>query len=92
MSQQVFVQVRFQEKTPYGDFHDALYFSEAEYATAKQKDIDDLVDGRVAAHVDRIKNAPAPVEPTKQELQAQLAEVLKQVDELNVKIEEKNAK
>lgn len=89
MSQQVFVQVRFQEKTPYGDFHDALYFSPVEYAAAKQKDIDDQVSARVVAHIDRIQNAPPVQEATKQELQAQLIEAQKVVDELVIKIAEK---
>lgn len=89
MSQQIFVQVRFQEKTIFGEYQDALYYSQVDFAITKQKDIDTLVAGRVFNYVDAILNAPPPVEPTKAELQAQLVEALKQVDELNIKIAEK---
>ena len=66
--QTVMIQVRFKEKTEHGEFNDALYYTESEYASVTQKDIDKEKKKRVDAWVDIVKNPPPYIEPTDEEL------------------------
>ena len=66
--QQVYIQVRFQEETDYGSYHDALYFTQAEYDALKQEDIDTLKQKRIDNWVYIITHPPEYVEPTLKEL------------------------
>lgn len=86
MSEQVFIQVRFKESTVVGEYSDALYFTQAEYASKQQSEIDSLKQARTTNWVNVVKNPPPFVEPTKAELQAQKAELQKQIAELDIKI------
>lgn len=76
------VQVVFAQDTEYGRYQDALYLavddpqlSLKDFLAAKQTDIDKTKATRVATFVDRIKNPPAPVEPTKEDLERELADI-----------------
>ena len=86
MSEQIMVQIRFSEDTEVGTFTDALYLTMYEYVGKPQSEIDTLKQARVTTFVNSVKNAvPAP-EPTKAELQADVANLQKQIDSLNIKI------
>ena len=75
MTDQVFVQVRFKEQTEIGEFNDALYFSQVEYDSKTQDEINNLKQARVDNWVNSIKNAPPSVEPTNAQLEAEKAEL-----------------
>ncbi len=47
MSEQVKIQVLFTEKTEYGDFTDALYFTESEFLSMTREKIDALKQERL---------------------------------------------
>ena len=88
--EQKFIQIKFQEDTPYGAFCDALYFTESEYATKTQSDIDALKTERCnnyIATIENAKNAPV-VEPTKEELEANKVSLLTQIAEIEAQIAE----
>jgi hypothetical protein len=95
MKQSKLIQVRFSEDTEVGRFSDTLFFTEDEFAQKTQADIDALAQARIDAHVDRIKNPPAPVEPTLEELQEQKANLEAQltadIEALQTKIATKTA-
>ena len=75
MSQEVFIQVKFKEHTEVGEYNDAIYFTEDEYAVVDQKSIDQIKKKRVDNFVDSIKNPPPVEEPTKEELQKIMEEL-----------------
>ncbi len=81
------VQILFTEDTPYGEYTDALYFTPDEYLLKTQADLDILKQQRVSGYVNAIKNAPAPVEPTKEELQAEIVVLQEQIAERQTKID-----
>ena len=91
MAQQIMVQIRFQEdvniKGMNLQYSDALYYAPDVYAAMKQSDIDAVKAQRVAAWVDVVTNPPKPVEPTKEELIAQIAAM----DEQKVSLEAQKA-
>ena len=69
MSQQtVMIQVRFTEDTSVGQYSDALYYSQTDYANIKQADIDSEKLKRVSNWVEAITNPPVPTPLTKQQL------------------------
>lgn len=86
MSEQVFIQVRFQEETEFGEYNDALYFTQAEYSSKQKSEINSLKQARVDGYVDAVRNAPTAKEPTKQELIDEKEKLLIQVADLDVKI------
>lgn len=86
------VQILFTEDTQYGEYTDALYFTPEEYLLKTQADLDILKQQRVSGYVNAIKNAPAPVEPTKEELQAQIVSIDEQSASLAVQKVEIQAK
>lgn len=55
--EQVRIQVLFTEKTAHGDFTDALYFTEEEYASKTREEIDLQKAIRVKNYVSNIDNA-----------------------------------
>ena len=92
MSQQIRTQILFTENTKYGEFTDAIYMTQEEYVVKTQEEIDALKQERVDNYVSAIDNASTPKEPTKEELQAELAHIEAQKAELEAKIVELNAK
>lgn len=82
------VQVVFTEDTECGRYRDALYFTPAEYAGLKAETLAAMKQTRVDTFVDRIKNPPPPVEPTKEQLEAEVVEVQKQKESLDARLVE----
>ena len=74
-SQQVLVQVRYAVDTPYGQYQDALYYTEAEYPSVDQKAIDTEKQARVDAWVQAILNPVPPAPETVDSLTKQIAEI-----------------
>lgn len=63
------IQILIKEKTEFGEFNDALYFSEEEFAKISEEDVQVKVDERVTNYVaqrQEIKDKP-PKEPTEEE-------------------------
>ena len=83
---QILIQVRFTENAAKGTYSDALYFTQEEYATKSEADIQALKDARVAAF-EAIVKAPA-VEPTKEQLELEASDLQSRLDEVNQKIAE----
>lgn len=86
MADQVWVQVRFRTPTEVGEYQDALYYPLSDYAGLGQAKIDDEKAARAASYVSAMKNPPAPIVPTKQQLQDAKAQLVAQVADLDVKI------
>jgi len=91
------IQVLIKENTKYGEYNDALYFTQDEYYSLTEDDITKQIFQRVFNWADSIENAPEPVPPTKEELIAQQQSLLEQkaqieaqVAELDSRIAEKN--
>lgn len=89
MTQTIRIQVLFTEETVMGGFTDALYFDPVEFETIKDSEIEAMKQARVDAWLQVVGNPPEPVEPTKGELQAELASLDALRAELVLKIEEK---
>ena len=81
---EVKIQVIFTADTIYGTYRDALYFTEDEWAL--DPDIESLKQARVDNWIDAIENAPAPNQPTKAQLQSEVALLTSKINELNAKI------
>lgn len=88
MADTVRIQVITEIETKYGTFRDAIYYKDqAEYDQA-------ILDGtheaekstRVANYVNAIQNPPAPVEPSKEELQEAKAQLEAQLAQLDSQI------
>lgn len=86
MEDQVSIQVRFSMPSKYGEYQDALYFTEEEYKSLTQDDIDILKRTRRDNYVSTIDTKPAVVAPTKGELQVAKADLQAQIVELDAKI------
>lgn len=82
------VQVVFTQDTECGQYRDALYFTPAEYAALKPADLAAKKQARVDTWVDRIKNPPPPVEPTTEQLEAEVVEVQRQKTALDARLVE----
>jgi hypothetical protein len=89
MADQVLICVRFKEQTECGEYNDSLYYTEAEYATVKQEDIDAEKQKRIANWVHIVKNPPPYVEPSKEVLEKEKADLLKDIDIIQAKIDAK---
>lgn len=74
------VQVLISETTEKGEFRDALYFSDEEYEALKVGDAEALAAARVADWLDKVNNPPPVPEPTKEELEAQEAALVQQIE------------
>lgn len=89
----IFVQVKFSESTEYGDFNDALYYTQDEYKVLSENEINTKIAERKTTHVDKIRNTLPPVELTREELQKLKEELLvyqvdliRQIDEITEKL------
>lgn len=87
MADQVFVQVRIKENTVYGPFNDALYFTEAQYATVTEKELADLKQARVDAWLDMIENPPPEIPPTKKQLEEVAVILTERLAEIHLKLD-----
>ncbi len=87
----IMVQVRFKEETSYGEYNDVLYFTQSEYSTVKQEDIDTLKQKRVDNWIYSKEHPPIYIEPTLEILKAYKAELNDQLNIVQLKILEKEA-
>ena len=85
----VYIQVRFTFKQAGYEYHDALYFTEAEYKSISQKEIDDMKQARFDAWLQVVQNPPLAAVPTLEELEAHKLELEKQLAEVITEIEKK---
>jgi hypothetical protein len=93
MADIVKIQVRINEPTQYGDFKDAIYYNSlSEYATALDDGTHEAEKAqRVANYIDAVQNPPAPVEMTKEELEAIKLDILTQATAQIAELDEKIA-
>lgn len=66
--QQIFVQVRFVEDTPFGPYNDAIFYAQAEWQNTKQAKVDSDIADRVNAWIYLMKNPPPSPVLSKQQL------------------------
>lgn len=87
------IQVRFSEQTEIGEFNDALYFTEEEFAGLKPEDIEIAAKSRVANWTEAVAAASkvVAVEPTVEELEAEVAQVQMEIDRLTAYKTERTA-
>lgn len=78
--------MRVKENTAVGEFNDAIYFTEAEFAAVSQQEIIDEAQKRIDQWVFGIQNPPVAIEPTKEQLLEQKVQLEAFVAELNSKI------
>jgi hypothetical protein len=90
-TQTVMIQVKFKEHTEFGDYCDALYLTEEQYAKMEQKEIDAIKEARVAKWLTVVKNPIVNYKPTKEELQSELDIKLEEVYRLQDRISAKVA-
>lgn len=76
--------VNFTTMTKYGSFSDNLYFSEDEYTSLTN--LNNLMQQRVDNWIAYCDNPPAPVELTKDDLQAQLDQTVSNLTDVVTKI------
>lgn len=88
MADTVRIQVITEETTPYGTFRDAIYYKDlAEYQAKKADGSHDAEkSARVANYVNAVQNPPAPVEPSKEELEAAKATLQAQIADIDAKL------
>lgn len=98
MSQSIFIQVRFRVATELGDFSSAIFYSEAEWASTTQADIDAAIKLQTNSYIDDAKNPKAFLSPTaaelitvKADLQAEISEKQSEVVKLDAQIIEAQA-
>jgi len=89
----VMIAVQIREDVEFGkgdirQYNDTLYYTEAEYASLKEGAIETEKQRRITNWVNHVKDASTktPVEPTKEEYEAQLAQQEEQVAELKSKM------
>ena len=78
------IQVLISEKTAFGEFNDALYFSPEEYAALTEQQIAEAKKARVDAWVEAVSNPPEPLPPTVADVANKAASVRKDFEELAV--------
>ena len=82
-------QVKFKVMTEVGiELTDALYFSESQYASLTEKDIDVLIQERVDNFVFNYRNPPVQPEPTLEDAQAMVDALAQQQVQLDAMIDE----
>ena len=88
------IQVITKDETEVGTYQDAQYFSIPTDMTLEQFQkenegaIEDEKNRRIANWIDAVKNPPAPVEPSKEDLQAEEAAILEQKAMLDARVSE----
>lgn len=87
MREQVLIQVRYSMPTDYGDYSDAIYYTPDQWKNIKQDDIDAEKQKRVNAYLDVVHNPPIVKEPTKEDLERDIAVIDKQKAELQSKLD-----
>lgn len=86
MEQKTFIQVRFKNTTDKGvEFNDALYFPIEDWEKKTQEEIDTLKEERFNNWKQAVENPPAPVEPTKEQLEAEKLQIEEYITNLEAK-------
>lgn len=80
------VMLSFSADTKHGVYNDNLYFTQDEFAKISPDDLAAMKQHRVDNWVYQIENPPVAVELTKEDLQAELAEIVQQKAELEIAI------
>lgn len=81
------IQLRFKSQTQFGEFNDAIYFTETEWANRVPSNIESQKNLRVSNWVNSVKNPPPIIPPTKAQLQLQADDLEKQLTDLKLKIQ-----
>jgi hypothetical protein len=78
------VRVLIQENTEHGQYNDALYYSEAEFASLTNEDIQAAIKTRVDNWVGFVKEQSSrePIPPTLEDMQQQADSIKEQLDRL----------
>ena len=84
-----FIQIRFKEKTQFGEFNDSIYYTEEAYKGVKQKDIDDEIARRVDNWLTVRQTPPVPIEVTKEELEEKVRMIEATLEENKQRLAEK---
>lgn len=89
MKEQKFVQIRFQDDVDINGqvitYQSALYIPFDQYPETKQEDIDKVKSDHVANWKYQIENPPPPIEPTKEQLEAEQLAIDEQVLQLQAR-------
>lgn len=82
------IQYRIKENTKNGEFNDAIYYTKEEFEALDQSVVDAQVALRVTNWVKLVdeQSKIVPQEPTQEELEAQKAELERQLGEVNDKL------
>ena len=82
------IQVKIKEETPEGQYNDSIYYTLEQWATKTPADIEADKKERVDNWLNIVRNSAPAIQPTKEELEAQANELKRQLDQINVLIEE----
>lgn len=77
------------ENTKYGEFHDAIYFTEDEHAALSEKEIESLVAARVDTHIQSIEIKAPVVFETKEVLEARKVELQSEISDIDARLTKK---
>jgi hypothetical protein len=85
------IQYRISEQTEFGQYNSAMYFSAEEWQAMSQEQLDTLKQTEVQTWVNKVEEMSnaEPIEPTKEELEKLEEELLKRLQEIQDKINEK---
>jgi hypothetical protein len=75
MEDTIKIQLIFTFKTPHGEYRDALYFTQEDWAKIKPEDIEDKKKERIDNWIYQLEHPVIPKEPTKEELEKELVEL-----------------
>lgn len=85
---ETFIQVRFNEDTKYGNYSDALYFTQDQYALLTPEDINALAQARVDAWADFMSQPVLAHAETLEELKEISLNVEEQISSFQIQLQE----
>lgn len=86
-TKKILVQVRFKVTSKYPEINDALYYTADDYANLQEADIDTVIQQRFDDFVFALQNQVASAEPKLQELISEKDELLRQLSDLQERID-----
>jgi hypothetical protein len=89
MDEIVRIQVQYKKIKDGFEFQDSLYFTVEEYPTKTREEKEAMKQERFDKHLAIFKNPPAPIEPTKKQLEEVETNLQIQIDEVKVRIAQK---
>ena len=87
-TEEIKVQIKFTEDTPYGTFSDTLYFTEAEYAAITKPEIKAMKQARTDAWLDQIAPPLSQLKDRESALMAQIDGLEQQIISLEATLAE----